>query len=165
MFLFLVFALPYMKGAVRAKLKITELTYWHIYRDGSPRNSGLLGHEYNFAGIFGIIPKAEDVIAAFYLELPMAKGVTLKVNTASIPSELGTQVVTGKSIVKICFFQTILPTEMAVPMYGHVEVRFNRGVKARSKVDIRPDDASSFLASHIAIARTKARQEARPRTH
>ena len=134
-----------------AKLKIDELAYWCIERDGSASHSGILAREYNFQGIISIIPRIKATITEFYLELPLGDSQVLRIDETDYTSKISPKIISDEPIVYICSFQKRLPylQSINVPSYGYVIMKFNRG-KANQKVKIKlnPEYRWQFLKGH-----------------
>ena len=130
----------FIKSFFPVKLKAKKLTCWHIERPEPEHHAWQHCHEYNFAGEISITPRIKAVVTAFYLELPTGKGL-LRVDYLQPPPPESRfpQITPGNKIVDLFSFQARLPSQIEVPLYGYVVLKFNRG-KAKSKVSIKLDD-------------------------
>ena len=121
-----------------AKLRASDLTYWHIERPEPEHHGWEHCHEYNFYGIASIFPRSKAEIIDLHLELRMRKGAALKVSS-SMPLEIGVKIKPHEPIEKACSFQIRRTEEIIVPPHGYIVVKFNHG-EAKRKVKIRFDD-------------------------
>ena len=122
-----------------AKIKVDELTCWRIEREEPPHHMWHHCYEYNFAGEISIIARIAAIITAFYLELPLRNGLTLRVESQMIPSNVLSKITPDEPITDNYFFQIRCETEIIVPSQAYVIMEFKRG-KAKRKVFIKVDD-------------------------
>jgi len=133
-----------------AKIKVADLAYQHIFRDGTPTNSNTLGHEYNFVGNGTIIPRIKEPLNEIYLEFHSDYGIQ-KVPCIESPctEHVGinayTQIAENKGLIgevldkpvggKL-FFQTLLKNEIELPTYGWIILKFANST-AKERVNLR----------------------------
>ena len=121
------------------KVKVNELFYWHIEREEPPHHAWHHCHEYDFVGEISIIPRIEAIVTAFYLELPMEGGLTLKVKSQMVPPNILSKISPDEPITDNYFFQIRLENEIKMPSKVYVIMEFRRG-KSKRKVLLKVND-------------------------
>lgn len=121
------------------KVKIDELTCWHIERPEPEHHAWSHCYDYNFEGDWLITPRIEAVATNVYLDLLVEK-VSVKIDyVRHSPEGDFFKFITGKKISGVCTFSIRLPKEIKVPSYGYVVIEFERG-KTKKKVSIILND-------------------------
>ncbi len=119
------------------KLKVNELTCWHIERP-EPEHCGWSHcHEYNFAGEISITRRTEVTVKEFYLSLPM-NDKTLRVDSSWSP-EGSLRLITNEKITNVYSFQIRRGRQLQMPSYAYVVMEFEHG-KIKRKVRLKRDD-------------------------